>query len=62
MKKFGNIVFILASVVIIIIAAYAGATKHENCNECNRAVSPSQPVQFFVESGDLGLGYMLANW
>lgn len=62
MKKIGNIAFILASVVIIIISASSGATMHENCNECNRAETPTQPVQFLVETGEIGLGYMLAHW
>ncbi len=62
MKIIGNILFIIISVFIIIIAAYAGATRHENCNECIRVVTPTQPVQFYVETGGIGLGYMLANW
>ena len=62
MKKFGNILFVLAAVLIIILAAYRGATMHANCSECNRSVLPAQPVQFFVETGELGLGYMIASW
>ena len=62
MKKFGNIAFIIAALFIILISAYKGADVHENCNECNKAIMPTQPVQFFVESGGLGLGYMISNW
>lgn len=62
MKQIRNIAFIIASAFIIIMAAYAGATMHDDCGECNQAVLPEQPYQFYVESGEIGLGYMLVNW
>ena len=62
MKIIGNILFIIVSIFIIIIAAYAGATRHDTCNECSKAVTTARPVQFYVETGEIGLGYMLANW
>ena len=62
MKQIRNIAFLIASVFIIILAAHAGATMHDDCGECNQAVVTTQPYQYYVESGEIGLGYMLVNW
>ena len=62
MKKITDIVFILVSIFVIIMAAYEGATTHDNCGECNQGMKESPPHEFYVESGEMGLGYMLVNW
>ena len=62
MKKIIDITFILVSIFVIIMAAYEGATSHADCSECNQGMKVSPPHQFYVESGEIGLGYMLVNW
>jgi hypothetical protein len=62
MKKIVDTAFILASLFIIIMSAYEGATMHDKCGECIQGLREAQPYQFYVESGDMGLGYMLVNW
>lgn len=61
MKKITDIIFILVSSFVIIMAAYKGATMHDDCGECSRGMKQSEPHQFYVESGEIGLGYMLVN-